>query len=182
MCIRDRCGGGSARGVKLVQRVERQKLDSGFRVDFFTRYALKDGVHDSIRASVPVMIRVFEKRATMIQQRVINAPRIDTDAVDRRNRKAAESAFHLRPQALDIPAEGTVQLEGLIREAADLGHIQNAGSEPPKNRPPTLCAEIERQKVSAHRVVATTIFCLAKERDATLRSYGVKSWQCGSRR
>ncbi len=158
----DHRGSRAAGGEKLVERVERQKLDSGDGIELVTRNALKNGVHDSIGAGVPIMIRRFEQRAAFIEQRIVDAPSVDAETIERGNRKLAETPLHLRPQALNIPAQRRLRRKGLIGKAADLGHVENAGSKAPQHRPPALGSQIERQKVRAHKVTATTIFCPAR--------------------
>ena len=81
----------AAGGIELVHRVDRQKLDAGDRVDPLAAHALEHGVHHAVGASVAIVIGVLEQVAALADERVVDAPAVDADAVEpacRRGRRA----------------------------------------------------------------------------------------------
>ena len=81
----------AARGVQLIERVERQELDARDGVDLVGRDAFEHGFHDAVGALVAIVIRVLQEDALLADERVVAAPGVDADAVDGRVRRRAPS-------------------------------------------------------------------------------------------
>ena len=140
----------AAGGVELIQRVEGQELDAGDRVDLFARHALPDRFHDPVGARVAVVVRVFEQVAVLAEERVVAAPGVDADALERRVGGLVETAPDLEPQPEDVPLERAAVPDRLVGEPAHFVQGERAGVQPPEHRPSALRAEIDCEKMSTH--------------------------------
>src|SRR5205807_2687914 len=69
-------------GVDLKQRIECQKLNAGALENLFARNVREDLLHHSLRSFVPVGNWKFEEFAFSVNQSIINAPAIDSDALN----------------------------------------------------------------------------------------------------
>ena len=141
----------AAGGVQLIQRVERQELDAGDGVDLVGRDAFEHGLHDAVGALVAIVIRVLQEDALLADERVVAAPGVDADAVDRRGGRALHPLLDLEPDAQDVPVERAVLADRLVDEAVDLADVEHARAEPAEHGAAALGSEIERQKMSACR-------------------------------
>src|SRR5262249_52876698 len=95
----------AARRVELKQRVDLKELDAGDFVDALAADALEDLLHDPLVAEVAVVIRVLEEIAALADERIVDAPSIERDAVESTLARAIERALNVVPQAEDVPAQ-----------------------------------------------------------------------------
>src|SRR2546425_7942256 len=69
-------------GVELEQRIEAHELNAGALENLFARDAPEDLLHHSLRSFVPVANWKFEEFACSVNQSIINAPAIDSNALN----------------------------------------------------------------------------------------------------
>jgi hypothetical protein len=141
-----------ARGIELVQRVDRQELAAGARVDPLARHFLEHLRHRVVGAMVAVVIGIFEQVALLADEAVIASPGVDADALERCARHTTQAAGHLQPQAQHVPAQRPVDAHGLVQEAAHFGQAEDAGTKLTEHRPATVRPQIECQITTAHDV------------------------------
>ena len=139
---------------QLVDGVERQELEAGPRVELGARHDLVDWFHGRRRPVVAVVIRLPEQPPLLVQQPVVDAPRIDPDA-DRtvaRPGDLAQSAEDLVVEPQDVPVEPVGQPHRVVREAADLGQLEGVRADPADHHPAARRAEIDgRDEPGGHR-------------------------------
>ena len=120
------------------------------RVDLVGRNALEDGFHDPVGALVAIVIRVLEQDALLADERVVAAPGVDADAVDRRAGSALDAPACISSQSReDIPVERAVLPHRLVGEAVDSLTSSTPARSRAEHGTAALGSEIERQKVSA---------------------------------
>ena len=136
--------------VELEQRVERQELDAGHRVDLVGRQALEDRLHDAVGTAVTVVVGVLEQAAVLGDERVIATPGVDANAVEGCRGQALERPPHLQPQPEDVPLQTAALPYGVVWKPVQLPDVEQAVVQPPENGAAAFRAEIERQKLSAH--------------------------------
>ena len=68
---------------QLNERIELQKLYARVLENFLTRHALANLCNHAIGARVAIMIRIADESAAAVKQRVIHAPCINADSVQR---------------------------------------------------------------------------------------------------
>ena len=109
-------------------------------------------VHDAVGPRVAIVIRVPEQFAARIEQTVVAAPRVDTDAVQatRVTPEPLQRALHLEPQLEDVPVQRPMFTDRLVDEAADLREVEHAGPEAPRHCAAAFRTEIERQELGTH--------------------------------
>ena len=100
------------------------------------------------------MIRVLDEVAPLADERVIDPPAVDADALQPRAAKVFERAPHLPPELEDVPLQGTVLTDRLVRKAVDLADTEDATVQRAEHRPAAFGAEIERKKVGRHNLTA----------------------------
>ena len=91
------------------------------------------------------MIGVLEQLALRAEERVVDAPRIDGDAGQRRVAHERERVAHLAPQGMDVPAQRPCLRQRRIREAMELVHADDPGLEARQNGAAAFGSEIERK-------------------------------------
>ena len=72
---------------QLEQRVDRQELDAGRRVDLLRGNARERVAHEVCAASVPVRERIGEQRTVSVEEPEIDAPCVDAHAADALSRR-----------------------------------------------------------------------------------------------
>ncbi len=92
---------------------------------------------------------VAEELSGFVEQPVVAAPGVHTDALEARarSRDPLHGALHFKPEAKQIPMERRVLADGLVGEPVHLGEIEHAGPKPAEHRAAALRTEVERQKV-----------------------------------
>ena len=68
---------------ELVEAVDRHLLDTGFLIDFLPRHGGQNALHTALVARVAVAKSWLHHRAIRIEQKIIEPPRITTDALNR---------------------------------------------------------------------------------------------------
>ncbi|MNV50488.1 hypothetical protein D3C71_1425020 [compost metagenome] len=64
---------------ELIQRIERQLLDTCLGIYFFRRYQFSDFLHSMIRTSITVSVDVLDPLTVFIQQHIVDSPGVDTE-------------------------------------------------------------------------------------------------------
>ena len=146
--------GRSAIRRELVDRVERQELETGPGIELDRRHEGMNGGHSTLRPLIAVVVRVAEERAPLVEQAVVDRPRVEPDAdqAARRPDRLAEAQQDLAVEAQDVPMEAVRQSDRLVGEAVDLGQLQVARPDPPDHHSPARRAEIDgRDEPADHR-------------------------------
>ena len=135
----------AARREELVDRVDRHQLDAGRGIDLFAGHDGQRVGHGGGVARVAIMIGVLEQLALGAEERVIDAPRIDGDAGQRRVAHERERVPHLAPQGLDVPAQRPCLCQRRVREAMELVDADQSALEARQNGAAAFGSEIERK-------------------------------------
>ena len=99
------CGVALARRVELIQRVERQELDAGDRVDLVARHALEHRLHRRRRCACRGSDTDSRAgRRCSPSERVVAAPGVDADAVEPACRRRARARAASRARAGGCPS------------------------------------------------------------------------------
>ena len=77
---------GLAQSKELVNRVERQELQTGDLVDPFTRNLLTRGLDHALGARIAVVHRIAQQHVTSPHQAEIHPPCVNTDTIERQPR------------------------------------------------------------------------------------------------
>src|SRR5579872_3964688 len=91
--------------IKLIERIERQKLDARPCIEYVTRDKCEDLFHHSVCTRVAILEGYPAQETTSVYQTVINCPAINTDAIECSCNSAcfAQSGEGFVPQREDIP-------------------------------------------------------------------------------
>ena len=72
------------------------------------------------------MIGILDESAALVEERIVDAPRIDADAVEPRGPRRVQAPPHLGPEAIDVPPQRSTLADRPIREAMDLLDVEHA--------------------------------------------------------
>ena len=103
---------------------------------------------------VAVVIRIAEQRAALVDQAVVDRPRVEPDADQPRGRpsRLAQPGQDLAIEPEDVPVEPVGQPDGLVREAMDLGQLEVVRADPADHHPTARRAEVDgRDEPAGHR-------------------------------
>src|SRR5438034_687821 len=113
-------------GVELEQRIEAHELNAAAVENLFARDARKDLLHHPLGSFVPVANWKFEKFAFSVNQSIINAPAIDSEALDWPSELARpfvchpDACFDLLENFRQIPAKVILYLDRRILKPSHL--------------------------------------------------------------
>jgi hypothetical protein len=97
------------------------------------------------------VIWVAEQFAILAEQSEIDAPGVDTDAVQPQSRLGrrglAQAGLQLFPLAEQVPVEMSVELAVGVEEAVLFFERELLPAEPPQHRPTALGPQIKRQEI-----------------------------------
>ena len=146
----------AAGGVELIDRVDRQELDAGDRVNPLAADALEDRLHRAVGAAVAIVIRVLEQVAALADQRVVDAPAVDADRCRGGSAVQLERTPHLLPEVQDVPLQ-RARSGGPARSRKRW--TSRTPRTPPveraEHRPAAFGAEIEGEEVRGHGLTAS---------------------------
>jgi len=96
------------------------------------------------------VIRVLEQVAALADERVVDAPAVDTDAVRSGPLVQLERVLHFLPEMQDVPLQRAVLLHWFVQEPMDLANTEHTVIQRAEHRPPAFGAEIEREETGGH--------------------------------
>jgi|GEM_PF-4328765 len=134
-------------GQELVERVDRDQLDTRPGVEFGRRDAGKGPRHHRARPRVPVAVRRPERTPLPVQQHVIDRPGIHRHRTQRRHlrQRLLQAGPDLLLQRLHVPEEVAVPFDQGRLEAVHLGHVQDRSFQPAQHGTPAGGAQVEGQ-------------------------------------
>ncbi len=137
---------------ELVDRVERQFLDAGPRVELVMRDQAVNLFIDAVRAVVAVAVSLRGEVPLRVEERVVDAPCIDCHA--RRDLSELGALLHavqdLPEQALRVPAAVAVLLHHTVLKTVDLLQDHPAVFHMSEHMAAAGRAEVDRQIVFWH--------------------------------
>jgi hypothetical protein len=136
--------------MELVERIDRQELHAGGLVDLVAAHAGEDRLHHARRPRIAIVVRVFKQRAALAEERVVDAPGIDADALERAAGDRVEPTTDVAPQPLDVPAGRPGLVNRLVRKPPDVREGEHTGPKPAEYRAAALRAEIDREILTGH--------------------------------
>ena len=136
---------GPGRRGELIDRVERQLLDPGHRVQLGRADPRGYLAGDPVGPAVAVVHRVAQQRAVRAEQAVVHGPRVDADAGQvRAPGRGAQPGQHVRVQPEDVPVQRAQHPDRLVAEPVRLAQPQRARPGPAGHHPAAGRAEIDR--------------------------------------
>src|SRR5262249_41968152 len=139
-----------ARGPELEERVDLEELDAGDRVQLLAADVLEDLLHDAFVAEVAIVVGILEQVAALAEQRVVDAPAVERNALEASIAHTVQRPLNLQPQPQDVPVQRRPLVYRLVGEAADLADGEDARLQLSGNRPPAFGAKVEGQVPCAH--------------------------------
>lgn len=139
---------------KLVDRIQKHALDAGPLIKLLFRNLVPDVGLRRIRAHIAIVIRPAPHLSgRLIEKDIVDAPGVDTDAVELRldRKRLAQPVFKLQAKLRIIPVNRAVLLRRAVCEAMHLGQRKPAVLQPADHRPPARGPQIKCQK-AAHQV------------------------------
>src|SRR5262245_48399618 len=143
---------------ELKQRIERQKLNPGAEENFFARNLREDLFHYTLGSFVAVTDWQLDQLALRIDQSVIDAPTIDSDASNcpiefaRTGRGLAQSQLNLLEDLRKIPTQMASRFGRWILKTADFFEQKLARVRCCQKYPSTASAQIDSDvERSRHR-------------------------------
>ena len=144
-----------ARRVQLIERVDRQELDAGDGIDPVAAHALEHRFHRAAGAPVAIVVRVLEQVAALADERVVDAPAVDADAIEAGPTVQLQRAPHLLPEMQDVPLQRPVLPYGFVQEPVDLPDAEHTAVQRAEHGPSAFGAEIEGQELRAHNLIVS---------------------------
>src|SRR2546425_838085 len=128
-------------GVKLKQGVEVEELNACALIDLFARHAREDLRHRLLRPLVPIADRVLNRLSFDVNQSVVNAPAINSNAFDGPVKVArplpcfSYAGLYLFKDACHVPAKMAVDLDRRIMKPAHFFQQQFTWRQPADKYP-----------------------------------------------
>jgi hypothetical protein len=86
---------------------------------------------------------IAEQLAGFADERVVDAPGVDGDAVELSDGDFGEATLHFVPETENVPMDGVVGADGLVGEAGYFGDVEEAIAKAGENGAAAFGAEVE---------------------------------------
>src|SRR5262249_54017876 len=106
--------------IELAECVDLHELDAGVAEDLIARYNGKQLVHGRGIAAIAIMARIAAELSVGADQRVIDTPGVDPDAIEREPaipHPDREAMLDLVPETQGVPIERAHHANGRVRKA-----------------------------------------------------------------
>jgi len=149
---------GRGQAGELVQRVDVHDLDAGALEHGPARHALEDPFRHAIRAAVAVVHRVGQQVPVTVEQREVDAPRIDAER-GRAVRRRADALGDLVPQAQHVPIDRPVDRHRGVGETMRLLQREPLAIKTDLHHAPGRSAQVHRNNMfSRHKRPSFAVF------------------------
>ena len=99
------------------------------------------------------MVRIAEQRSVLIEEAVVDRPRVEPDAdqIVGRPGRFTQAGEDLAIESEDVPMEAVGKANGVVREAVHLGELQLVRRDPSDHHPAARRAEVDgRDEPAGH--------------------------------
>src|SRR5579862_3232756 len=144
---------------KLVERVERQKLNPCAPIDLHSRDALLDTLHHAVRPSVSVTHRQSDLAQVLIEQDVVHPPPVDAQTGwPSECTRQRDVALDLAKNSIQIPTL-VIGLLAVFRRGAEPAHLAQAPAaiqHLAKHEPPASSAKVDGEASGRFGIIRST--------------------------
>ena len=138
---------------QLKKRIEAKELKPGSPEDLRARHAGEARFHRAFRHRVAVVTRISQKLPAAPEQREVDAPGVDAEAVNSAGLRGglAKSIEHVFVEAKHVPMECVEDSDRAVGETVNGLQLEPAAVEQPENGSPALCTKIKGEQFSGCR-------------------------------